>query len=83
MIVGRIVTNVGPTNSVYTATVVSPVGLAVKVVPEKIVFGVGARKLSYKVSFDGKEAPLGYNFGSLTWSDGKHSVRTVFSVNVL
>ncbi|XP_030534543.1 CO(2)-response secreted protease-like isoform X3 [Rhodamnia argentea] len=81
-VVARTVTNVGPVNSTYVASVDSPMGLTVKVNPSKIDFRQNARRVSYNVSFDGKEAPGGYNFGSLTWSDGRHSVRTVFAVNV-
>lgn len=81
-VVTRTVTNVGPANSTYVASVDSPTGLIVEVSPSKIDFRPNARRVSYNVSFQGKEAPGGYNFGSLTWSDGGHSVRTVFAVNV-
>ncbi|XP_056164746.1 CO(2)-response secreted protease-like isoform X2 [Syzygium oleosum] len=80
--VTRTVTNVGPANSTYVASVDSPAGLIVRVYPGKIDFRQNARRVSYNVSFQGKEAPGGYNFGSITWSDGRHSVRTVFAVNV-
>lgn len=79
----RTVTNVGPTNSTYIASIHSPPGLIVKVDPEKIMFDGSTKRVSYNVSFYGKEAPSGYNFGSLTWSDGRHQVRTVFSANVV
>ncbi|KAM1263254.1 hypothetical protein ACFXTH_028266 [Malus domestica] len=78
----RTVTNVGALNSTYIAKVQAPVGLTVSVLPEKLVFAEGVRRVSFQVSFYGKEAPSGYNFGSITWFDGQHSVRTVFSVNV-
>lgn len=80
--VKRTVTNVGPTNSTYTAIVRRPKGLIVKVDPKNIVFNGSTKRVSYNVSFFGKEARPGYNFGSVTWSDGRHHVRTVFSVNV-
>lgn len=80
--VKRTVTNVGLSNSSYIAKLHAPVGLVVKVFPKKLVFHEGVKRLSYKVSFFGKEAPGGYNFGSLTWFDGRHSVRTVFTVSV-
>lgn len=80
--VKRTATNVGPSNATYIAKVHAPVGLVVKVFPRKLVFLQGLTRLSYKVLFFGKEAPSGYNFGSLTWFDGRHSVRTVFAVNV-
>ncbi|XP_004308189.1 PREDICTED: CO(2)-response secreted protease-like [Fragaria vesca subsp. vesca] len=82
MTIKRTATNVGAPNSTYIAKVNAPVGLVVKVLPEKIVFAEGVRKVSFQVSFYGKEAPTGYSFGSITWFDGRHSVNTVFSVNV-
>lgn len=78
----RTATNVAALNSTYIAKVHAPVGLIVKVLPEKLVFTEGVRRVPFQVSFYGKEAPRGYNFGSITWFDGRHSVRTVFSVNV-
>lgn len=78
----RSVTNVGLPNTSYIAKLHAPAGLVVRVSPKKLVFLEGVKRLSYKVSFFGKEAPVGYNFGSLTWVDGRHSVRTVFTVNV-
>ncbi|XP_057980989.1 CO(2)-response secreted protease-like [Malania oleifera] len=80
--VKRTVTNVGSANTTYTATTHAPVGFVVQVLPKKIVFKEGLTKASFKASFYGKEAPKGYNFGSITWSDGLHTVRVVFAVNV-
>ncbi|PRQ55932.1 putative tripeptidyl-peptidase II [Rosa chinensis] len=82
MTIKRTATNVGAPNSTYIAKVNAPVGLVVKVLPERIVFAEGVRKVSFQVSFNGKEAPTGYSFGSITWFDGRHSVNTVFGVNV-
>ncbi|XP_010251788.1 PREDICTED: CO(2)-response secreted protease-like [Nelumbo nucifera] len=81
--VTRTVTNVGSTNAMYTATVHAPKGLLVKVWPERLVFSRASHKASFKASFYGKTATRGYNFGHVTWSDGIHSVRTVFAVNVV
>lgn len=53
-----------------------------KVIPEKIVFTKGQKRVAFEVSFCGKEAPSGYNYGTVTWFDGRHSVRVVFTVNV-
>ncbi|GLT76398.1 hypothetical protein SLA2020_480610 [Shorea laevis] len=80
--IGRTVTNVGTPNATYIAAVSAPSGLVVKVLPQKIAFGEGLKEASFKVSLYGKEAPGGYNFGSITWSDGLHSVRMVIAVNV-
>ncbi|KAJ0044697.1 hypothetical protein Pint_05686 [Pistacia integerrima] len=81
--VRRTVTNVGLTNATYTASVQAPSGLVVNVYPKKISFGVGVKRASLKVSFNGKEASSGYNFGSITLWDGRRSsVRMVYAVNV-
>lgn len=81
--VKRVATNVGSeVNATYVASVNAPRGLAVKVVPKKMVFGQGAEKAAFKVFFDGKGAAKGYNFGDVTWFDGSHLVRVVFAVNV-
>ncbi|KAI4339120.1 hypothetical protein MLD38_024092 [Melastoma candidum] len=82
--VKRTVTNFGPINSTYIAAVESPRGLVVEVSPHEIAFSPTVRRASYRVTFRGtKAAGDNYNFGSITWSDGRHSVRTVFSVNVV
>ncbi|XP_050386974.1 CO(2)-response secreted protease-like [Argentina anserina] len=80
--VKRTATNVGASNSTYIAKVNAPVGLVVKVLPKTLVFAEGVRKVSFQVTFCGKKAPTGYSFGSITWSGGRHSVKTVFGVNV-
>lgn len=81
-VITRTVTNVGSLNATYIAKVQAPKGLAVKVTPNKLVFSEGVQRITYKVSFYGKEASGGYNFGSLTWLDGHHYVHTVFVVKV-
>uniref|UniRef100_A0A6N2K5D7 Sulfotransferase n=1 Tax=Salix viminalis TaxID=40686 RepID=A0A6N2K5D7_SALVM len=75
----RTVTNVGCPNATYISRVHAPVGLEVKVFPNKIAFVEGLTRVSFKVLFDGKEASNGYNFGSVTWFDGRHSVRLSFA----
>ncbi|KAF4397421.1 hypothetical protein G4B88_027161 [Cannabis sativa] len=83
-IVKRTVTNVGPSTLTYTARVNSPKGLVVKVNPDTIVFSNSLNKVSFEVSFDGKGASNGYNFGDITWSDAlNHSVRLVYAVKVV
>ncbi|KGN47766.1 CO(2)-response secreted protease [Cucumis sativus] len=82
-VVERTVTNVGAPDATYIAKVHSSEGLIVKVNPRKIVFSEKVKKVTFKVSFYGKEARNGYNFGSITWRDTAHSVRTFFAVNVV
>lgn len=81
--VHRSAINVGPANCTYAVQVDAPAGIEVKVLPEKLFFARRGKKASYQVTFDGKNAGKGYHFGSLTWSDGAHLVRTVFAVNVI
>lgn len=83
MTVSRTVINVGQSNLTYTATVDAPAGLVVTVSPSKLVFAKRGMKASYEVKFSARGANKGYAYGSLTWSDGAHLVRTVFAVNVV
>ncbi|KAL0774359.1 hypothetical protein Bca101_039510 [Brassica carinata] len=80
----RSVTNVGlEKNVTYVAHIDAPEGLVVKVAPKRLVFGENVHKVSFKVWFYGeKSASKRYHHGSLEWSDGYHSVRSVFSVNI-
>lgn len=82
----RTVTNVGEVNSVYWAKVDAPKGVTVVLKPSKLVFSDGARKLSYFVTLkaDLKNLVLsdsGAVFGSLSWTDGKHVVRSPIVVS--
>ncbi|KAG9444244.1 hypothetical protein H6P81_015584 [Aristolochia fimbriata] len=79
----RTLTNVGPVDRTYAVSLTDPAGLIAKVSPEKLVFSEGTKRLSYRVTFSGKGAKRGYGFGSVTWSDGAHLVRTVFAANVV
>lgn len=78
----RTVTNVGPTNSVYSVVVEPPVGMHVLVYPPVLVFNSMTKSVSFKVTvtslihqFDGE-----YYFGSLVWCDGVHHVRSPIAV---
>lgn len=89
--VSRVAMNVGPPNASYAAAVEAPPGLAVKVSPERLVFSSRWTTAAYQVSFEiasggagaGAGASKGYVHGAVTWSDGAHSVRTPFAVNVI
>uniref|UniRef100_A0A0E0M2M9 Subtilisin-like protease n=1 Tax=Oryza punctata TaxID=4537 RepID=A0A0E0M2M9_ORYPU len=80
--VNRVVTNVGAQQEAsYTVAVTAPAGLDVKVVPSKLEFTKSVKKLGFQVSFSGKNAAAkGDLSGSITWSDGKHTVRSPFVV---
>lgn len=80
--VNRTVTNVGTDDEIlFTATVKTPQGLDVKVVPDKLQFSKINKKLSYQVIFSASALVDSDLFGSITWTDGKHRVRTPFVVS--
>ena len=71
----RTVTNVGPT-ATYKVAVAAPPGIEVVVKPTQLRLARG-ETASYTVELHSSTAPLGeYTFGSLTWSDGRHDVRS-------
>ncbi|GFY89858.1 subtilisin-like serine protease 2 [Actinidia rufa] len=77
----RTATNVGPINSVYRVRVESPKGTVVTVKPSTLVFSDRVKKIRYAVTItvDPKNLVLddsGAVFGSLSWVDGKHVVRS-------
>lgn len=78
----RTVTNVGEVNSVYSIKVdPPPKGVTLTVKPTKLAFSPAVKKLRYMVTVtvDSKNLvldDLGAVFGSLSWSDGKHVVRS-------
>lgn len=76
----RTVTNVGPADSVYRATVTCSVpGVDVTVTPDELAFSKGTKKLSFTVRVSGKLASVNGSLGasaSVVWSDGRHKVRS-------
>ncbi|KAL3843372.1 hypothetical protein ACJIZ3_000775 [Penstemon smallii] len=77
----RMVTNVGEKNAVYRVMVESPKGVKVSVKPGKLVFSETVKRLAYYVTItvDGKNLVLddsGAVYGSVSWVDGKHVVRS-------
>ncbi|KAK9122340.1 hypothetical protein Syun_019957 [Stephania yunnanensis] len=77
----RRVTNVGPTNSIYKVVIEAPLGIIVSVRPGDLVFSSAVKEISYNVTFSTThKVNTGYLFGSLTWSDGEHKVRSPISV---
>ncbi|PON37757.1 Subtilase [Parasponia andersonii] len=82
--VTRTVTNVGRFDSVYEAIVSAPSGVEMRVVPQVLRFNTTTRSMSFKVSFFSAQRVHGdYKFGSLTWVDGKHRVRSPVAVRVI
>jgi hypothetical protein len=77
----RTVMNVGPKRSVYVARVKAPKGVTVTVKPAMLAFADGVTKRSFMVTVTADTRNLvlddsGAMFGSLSWSDGTHVVRT-------
>ncbi|CAI5475698.1 unnamed protein product [Closterium sp. Yama58-4] len=80
VVVKRIVTNVAASASTYTAAVVAPAGVSVTVTPKSFTIQSGARVV-YKVNLKVTRVYENFQFGSITWTDGKgHSVRSVLAV---
>ncbi|XP_077220187.1 subtilisin-like serine protease 2 [Tasmannia lanceolata] len=83
----RTVTNTGPVNSVYSAKVeMRGKGVVVSVKPGRLVFTESVKKVSFAVTVSGdtknmKMDESGLIFGFLSWSDGKHVVRTPIVVS--
>ncbi|XP_051139552.1 CO(2)-response secreted protease-like [Andrographis paniculata] len=76
----RTVANVGEEDSKYTAVVEAPCNVHVEVVPSKLEFSKGIKKLSYQVKFKLTAASKKDIFGSITWSNTKYKVRSPFVV---
>lgn len=77
--VTRTVTNVGPAGT-YTVSVDAPPGIDVAVSPPSLTLANGALA-TYEVTFTTSGATLDeWAFGSLTWSDGFHSVRSPIAI---
>ncbi|CAI5472118.1 unnamed protein product [Closterium sp. Yama58-4] len=72
----RSVTNVSGKQSRYSATVVAPKNVAVTVRPTSFVIGP-SKSQAFTVTLRPTAATNAFSFGSLTWTDGVHSVRSV------
>ncbi|KAF9673085.1 hypothetical protein SADUNF_Sadunf11G0112100 [Salix dunnii] len=82
--VTRKVTNVGNVTSVYRAIVQAPFDISMRVEPETLSFNRTYKTLSFKVTFLSNHKYQGdYRFGSLTWTDGEHFVRSPISVRAM
>jgi subtilisin family serine protease/plastocyanin len=79
--VTRTVTNVDDEEATYDVTVDAPAGIDVVVAPEELTVGAGD-SVDYDVMFTttGTAVLDEFAFGSLTWSDGSHSVRSPIAV---
>ncbi|KAK1321443.1 Subtilisin-like protease [Acorus calamus] len=82
--VWRTVTNVGPENSIYKAIVEPPPGIKMEVKPSVLTFDAKTKTRGFQVTFTSlRRVQGGYTFGSLTWSDGLHKVRSPIAVRTV
>jgi len=78
--VTRTVTNVSDESATYTASIATPVDMQVSVNPPTLTLGPG-ESASFDVTIDYVTGPLDlWRFGSLTWNDASHSVRSTIAV---
>ncbi|KAK9291612.1 hypothetical protein L1049_019561 [Liquidambar formosana] len=77
----RTVTNVGAVNSVYKALIEPPLGITIAVHPDNLIFNSTIKTITFTVIIStAHQVSTGYLFGSLTWTDGVHHVRSPISV---
>ncbi|CAI5459106.1 unnamed protein product [Closterium sp. Yama58-4] len=74
----RRVTNVARQASRYRARVVAPKNVRVVVAPAAFTIAPGASQV-FSVTFTVVQATRAFSFGSLTWVDGTHRVRSVLA----
>ncbi|KAL4595600.1 hypothetical protein ACB092_12G104100 [Castanea dentata] len=80
----RTVTYYGKDPTVYVASIDYPTGVEVKVTPAKLKFTKVREKMSFRVDFiPFKNSNGSFVFGSLTWSNGIHRVRSPIGLNVV
>ncbi|NIA27274.1 MAG: S8 family serine peptidase [Desulfobulbaceae bacterium] len=78
--VSRSVTNVSDASATYIASVVAPAGIGVSVIPASITVNPG-QTATFDVTFTFESGQLDlWRFGSLTWSDGNHSVYSTIAI---
>jgi Subtilase family/Fibronectin type-III domain/Peptidase inhibitor I9/PA domain len=77
----RTVTNVGSASATYEVSVAEPPGVDVAVTPQSLTLAAGASD-SYDVTFTSEDDAIfdEWTFGSLTWSDGSHAVRSPIAI---
>lgn len=79
----RTVTNVGAANSSYSVTVNPPRGYSVRLSPARLYFGAAGEKQSFNITIQVESSATknAYAFGSYSWSDGIHLVRSTIQVS--
>ncbi|KAK9153714.1 hypothetical protein Sjap_001194 [Stephania japonica] len=80
----RTVTYYGQGPTTYAPNVEKPEGVEVAVKPNTLVFRKTGEKQSFKIDFIPYKTSNGnFVFGSLTWSNGIHRVRSPIALNVI
>ncbi|KAJ6940286.1 subtilisin-like protease SBT4.14 [Populus alba x Populus x berolinensis] len=73
----RTVTNVGPSPSIYNATIQAPKGVDIVVKPMSLSFSRSSQKRSFKVVVKAKPMPSSQMLsGALVWKSNRHIVRS-------
>ncbi|KAK7367161.1 hypothetical protein VNO80_09170 [Phaseolus coccineus] len=80
--VTRVVTNVGKARSIYRSVVLSPAGVNVTVVPNRLVFTRVGQKIKFNVNFKVAAPSKGYAFGFLSWKNRISQVTSPLVVRV-
>lgn len=82
--VTRKVKNVGSPGT-YKARVRSPHGISVQIEPNILKFETIGEEKAFRITLEARKPGTGgdYVFGQLTWSDGRHYVRSPIVVNQL
>lgn len=85
--VSRTVTNVGSSKTTYFISIKPPPGISVRISPAVLHFKQTGQKRSFAITLKpdqtSKFGKNKYLFGSFTWSDGIHSVRSPIAVSVV
>ncbi|XP_071728035.1 subtilisin-like serine-protease S [Rutidosis leptorrhynchoides] len=68
--------------TVYRATVSSPRGVHVDIVPQRLVFDTYGQKMSFTVTFKASAPSQGYVFGYLQWRNSNSRVTTALVVRL-
>ncbi|KAK9126420.1 hypothetical protein Scep_015266 [Stephania cephalantha] len=80
----RTVTYYGQGPTTYTPNVENPKGVGVAVKPNTLVFRKNGEKRSFKIDLTPHKTSNGnFVFGSITWSNGIHRVRSPIALNVI
>lgn len=82
--VRRTVTYYGQGPTVFSSYIEYPAGVNLTVNPPQLMFSQAEEKLSFSIDFTPYQSTNGsFVFGSLTWSNGVHWVRSPIGLNIV